>query len=195
MNKLTELEINEVSLVDSGANPGANITLFKRNFPKKNRPQNQPQNQPQPKIFDTQPKNSDLQTQVVKNQTQVDELSTLLKSLTDKLNEHIDKAENVEFRKIAERYEILGTDADKLAPMLKSAANLNPQLYQTAIKVLDGALEAVKKSGVFDELGKVGTRKNSGDIQTFAAQIQKSQPNLSWRQALDAAYRQHPELQ
>ena len=177
MTNLTNLEINEVSLVDEGANPEANITLFKRDETKSAETDAKVDVQPE-----TQAEN-------------FDELTATLKTLTDKLNAQIEKAEDAEFHKIAERYEILGTDADKLAPMLKAASKTNPQLYETAIRVLDGALEAVKKSGTFDELGKTGTNHETPDIQTIAAQIQKSQPNLTWRQALDAAYLQHPELQ
>lgn len=162
MTTLTNLEIDEVSLVDAGANPEANILIFKRDELKSDN---------------------------------FGELTATLKNLTDKLNEHVTKAEDAEFHKIAERYEILGTDADKLAPMLKAASKTNQQLYETAIRVLDGALEAVKKSGTFDELGKRGTNNSTPDIQKIAAQIQKSQPNLTWRQAIDAAYLQYPELQ
>lgn len=162
MATLTNLEIDEVSLVDAGANPEANILIFKRDELKSDN---------------------------------FGELTATLKNLTDKLNEHVTKAEDAEFHKIAERYEILGTDADKLAPMLKAASKSNPTLYETAIRVLDGALEAVKKSGTFDEIGKRGTNNSTPDVQTIAAQIQKSQPNLTWRQAIDAAYLQHPELQ
>lgn len=166
MTTLTNLEIDEVSLVDAGANPEANILIFKRD-----------------------------ETQPGTKSGNFDELSATLKNLTDKLNEHVTKAEDAEFHKIAERYEILGTDADKLAPMLKAASKSNPTLYETAIRVLDGALEAVKKSGTFDEIGKRGTNNSTPDVQKIAAQIQKSQPNLTWRQAIDAAYLQHPELQ
>ena len=166
MNLLTNLEIDEVSFVDAGANPEANVTIFKRDEAKSES----------------------------KSET-FDELTAELKSLTDKLNEHVAKAEDAEFHKIAERYEILGTDADKLAPMLKAAAKSNPTLYETAIRVLDSALTAVEKSGTFVEIGKTGTNHETADVQKIAAQIQKSQPNLTWRQALDAAFQQHPELQ
>lgn len=133
MTTLTNLEIDEFSLVDAGANPEANILIFKRDELKSDN---------------------------------FDELTATLKNLTDKLNE-----------------------------LLKAASKTNPQLYETAIRVLDGALEAVKKSGTFDEIGKRGTNNSTPDVQKIAAQIQKSQPNLTWRQAIDAAYLQHPELQ
>lgn len=174
MNLLTNLEIDEVSLVDAGANPEADILIFKRK---------------EENSVDENTKVDDVA------KANFDELSATLKDLTDRLNAHVEKAEDAEFRKIAERYEILGTDADKLAPMLKAASKSNPTLYETAIRVLDGALEAVKKSGTFDEIGKRGTNNSTPDVQKIAAQIQKSQPNLTWRQAIDAAYLQHPELQ
>ena len=187
MTLLTNLQIDEISFVDAGANPEANVTIFKR----KEDTDMDEKRVPKKKTADEVTKTAD---EVAKTET-FDALTAELKTLTDKLNEHVEKAEDAEFHKIAERYEILGTDADKLAPMLKAASKSNPTLYETAIRILDSALTAVEKSGTFDELGKTGTSHEVADIQKIAAQIQKTQPNLTWRQALDTAFLQHPELQ
>lgn len=165
MAELKNLTIDEVSFVDEGANPQANILLFKRKQVKKDG---------------------------------VDELTAALKDLTDKLNAQTQLAEREQFRILAERYEILGTDSAQLAQLLQAASLKNPQLYETAVKVLDNALNVVQKSGTFAELGKSGfASKNSSqnELHRLAAQIQKRKPDLTWRQALDEAYMQHPELQ
>ena len=207
MTKLTNLEIEEVSFVDAGANPEAHVTIFKRK---------EDTQMDEQKIIETTPVEKNDKAEEVTKAEEVskpevtakseevaktdgfNELTATLKDLTDRLNAHIEKAEDAEFRKIAERYEILGTPAEKLAPMLKAASKSNPQVYETAIKVLDGALAAVEKAGTFEEIGKRGDGlKSDGQeqIQTYAAEIQKAKPHLTKRQALDEAYLAHPELQ
>ena len=173
MTELKDLSIDEISFVDAGANPQANILLFKRQTQK---------DEPAP-------------TAQTSNQTEstspnFDELTATLQALTDKLNAQLAQAEANEFRIRAERYEILGVDADKLAQMLMAASKSNPQMYETAIKVLDGALNAVQKSGTFSEVGKRGDSPAQSDVQKLAAQIQKSDSKLTYRQALDKAYLQ-----
>ena len=126
MNLLTNLEIDEVSFVDAGANPEAHVTIFKR----KEVPDMDEQ-----KISETP------QLDDVAKADGFDELTATLKSLTDKLNAHIEKA------------------------------------------------------GTFEEVCKRGDGLKPDDIHAFAAEIQKSNLNLTKRQALDAAYLQHPELQ
>lgn len=156
MATLKNLRIDEVSLVDAGANPEANIVLFKR-------------------------KSTDV--------------TATCQKLIDTLTVQIDKLKTDEFRKIAERYEILGQNADELAPLLKSAEAQDNSLYNKLIGVLDSALEATRQAGTFEEVGKRGDGLKSNDIQKIAASIRQQNPTLTFRQALDAAYLQHPELQ
>lgn len=148
MNELTNLQISEVSLVDEGANPEADVMLFKR-------------------------KNSG-----------GNELDGLIKRLTIQ----IEKVEESELRKTAEKYEILGESADNLVKALKQAKAAGN--YETVIKLLDTTLKAVESSGVFHEMGKSGAGSTEVSVEKLAARFQKSEPNLSWRQALDKAYRQ-----
>ena len=188
MTKLTNLEIDEVSFVDAGANPEAHVTIFKRK---------EDTQMDEQKVAEATDDVANAKDDVAKSDG-FEELTATLQDLTNRLNAHIEKAEDAEFRKIAERYEILGTPAEKLAPMLKAASKSNPQMYETAIKVLDGALSAVEKAGTFEEIGKRGDGlkpDTQTQIQAFATEIQKSQPKLTWRQALDEAFQQHPELQ
>ena len=149
MKELTNLEITEVSLVDEGANPEANVILFKRKDAAKNA-----------------------------------ELDGLIKRLTIQ----IEKAEESELRKTAEKYEILGESADNLVKALKQAKSAGNA--ETLVRLLDTALKAVESSGIFHELGKSGSGSTEVSLEKMAARFQKSEPNLSWRQALDKAYRQ-----
>lgn len=156
MTTLKELQIDEISLVDAGANPGANVLLIKR-------------------------KSDDLTEQVTK--------------LIDKLNANVDKFRDEEFLKLARRYEILGQKSEDLAPMLKSINASNKPLYNKLIDALNSALEVAEHGKLFQDVGKRGDGLKSNDIQKYAAQIRKENPSLTFRQALDAAYLQHPELQ
>lgn len=156
MTTLKELQIDEISLVDAGANPGANVLLIKR-------------------------KSDDLTEQVTK--------------LIDKLNANVDKFRDEEFLKLARRYEILGQKSEDLAPMLKSINASNKPLYNKLIDALNSALEVAEHGKLFQDVGKRGDGLESNDIQKYAAQIRKENPSLTFRQALDAAYLQHPELQ
>lgn len=154
---LKELTIDEVSLVDAGANPGANVVLIKRKS--------------------------------------VADVTQSCQQLIDKLTAQVDKLKDNEFMTIAKRYEILGQNADELAPLLKAAEAQDKSLYNKVIEALDAALKVTEQTGVFNEVGKRGDGLKSNDIQKFAAQIRQQNPSLTFRQALDAAYLQHPELQ
>lgn len=158
MTTLKNITIDEVSLVDAGANPEANVLLVKRK------------------------RDADLTAECRK--------------LIRELNARVDKFKDDEFLKLARRYEILGRNAETLAPILKSVNAQNPELYKEVIAALDGALEATEYGKLFTEVGKRGDAlKPQDDIQKYAAQIRQKNPSLTFRQALDAAYLQHPELQ
>ena len=160
MTTLKNITIDEVSLVDAGANPAADVVLVKR-----------------------------------KDGREVDALKACRK-LIQELTAQVDKFKEGEFLKLARRYEILGRKAEDLAPILKAVNAQNPELYKEVIAALDGALEATEYGKLFAEVGKRGDAfKPQGDIQKYAAAIRQQNPTFTFRQALDAAYLQHPELQ
>ena len=115
-------------------------------------------------------------------------------SLIGTLKEHVDKADNAEMLKVAAKYEILGHKPEELAKQLKSLKAF-PEMYDTVIKTFDGALAAVEKSKAFEEVGRSGYSKAAVTVEKLAAEIQKADTKLSWRQAIDRAYQQRPELQ
>ncbi len=174
MNELKNLLINEVSLVDEGANPAANVLLLKRK-PEKPAPD----------------------ATTVDNKS----LENLMKSLdnvTQRLNEHIEKAQDAELLKVAEKYALLGENPAELAKIFKQAKAVGGTLYSDLIKRFDNALAALQKQGTFNEIGKSGYG-SGGDtrnqIEKIAVEIKKNNPQFTERQALDAAFVQHPELQ
>lgn len=176
MSELKNLEIREVSFVDEGANPESFITFFKRK----------------------EQKTMSGKTEEEQNlQENFSALTTTLASLTKRLNEHITKAEDAEWLKVASKYEILGEDSTKLAKVLKSAKVAGGDTYNTTIKLLDNALAAVEKSGTFEEIGKsgsMGTPDADKQIEKCTAEIRKRNPALSYREALIQAYEEHPEF-
>ena len=128
----------------------------------------------------------------------IEKLNASIAQLTERFNQMQEQAEQAEFVKIAAKYEILGEDTATLAESLKVAKRAGGNLYEKQIKLLDAMLELTKKQGLYDEIGKSGygsggTAKTQ--IEKIAAEIKKNKPELTDRQALDAAFQAHPELQ
>ncbi|MBQ3434366.1 MAG: hypothetical protein IJG24_04885 [Selenomonadaceae bacterium] len=122
------------------------------------------------------------------------EISAAFERLNKRLEEHIEKAEDAELLKVASRYEILGEDAVQLSATLKKMKAAG--VYDEYVGKLDRELVLVEKQGTFSEIGKVGASGYASvNIEKIAKQIQKAEPNLTWRQALDKAFVQNPELQ
>ena len=218
MNTLKDLQLEEVSLVDEGANPAANVILFKR------------------KEVETVDKNTDTKLNKTPEPTVDAEKDALQKRITElekvlaerdaadkaevekaaaeklaadnakvtelldrlekRVEEHIAKAETNELMQVAAKYEILGENADELAKVLKSVKGTD--VYDKIISNLDRELAYVEKAGTFKELGKRGDGtgySNQTQIQKIAVEIQKADPSLTDRQAIDKAFQAHPELQ
>lgn len=168
MRNLRIVELNEVSLVDAGANQNANIVLFKR-------------------------KKSQMDKVALKNSQSDASLTEMIKRLSAKLEAQVEKAETAELQKIAEKYEILGENSEELVKNLKFAKSAGN--YDTLISLLEKSLSAVEKSGQFTELGKSGFGTQTMSIEKIAAKIRQSDPKLTQREALDKAFQAHPELQ
>ena len=207
MNELKNLQVEEVSLVDAGANPEADVMLFKRKEDDNVKKQSEPQ-------FDAE--KDALQKRVAElekilaerdaaDKAEVEKaaaeklaadnakVTELLDRLEKRVEEHIEKAETSELMKIASKYEILGENADELAKVLKSVKGTD--VYDKIIANLDRELACVEKSGIFEEIGKRGDGCGTQSIYKFAAEIKKAEPALTDRQALDKAFQEHPELQ
>ncbi len=104
-----------------------------------------------------------------------------------------------EYMEVAKKYAPLGEDETELAQRLYDMKKSNAANYDAYIDVLDKSLSLVEKSGIFTEIGKSGAAYNTGSgtlgkIETIAAEIQKSDTNLSHEQAIMKAWDMHPEL-
>lgn len=204
MNKLKELKIKEVSLTAAGKNPEAYVTLFKAKEEKSMKEQETlaqetvEKSTPATEVkVENKVDTASNSTDVAKSMEAVTKLETLVKSLAARLDEQISKAEDAEFMAIAKKYELLGTPAAELAPLLKSVKAANPAAYESSIKALDVSLNALTKAGLFEEIGKSGDGAKP-DAQTqiskAVAEIRKANPTMTERDAVIAAYEAHPEL-
>lgn len=212
MNELKELLIDEVSLVNAGANPEANIVFFKRKEPKemadkevqKVETPEAPVEKKDEAVETPAPVEKSEPTAPVINvevkpveKVDLSALTNDLNGLKERLSAHIEKVEQAEFVKIASKYEILGEKADELAKTLKTAKAAGEETYNSVIKALDTALDVVKKSGVFDEIGKAGSgQANSpqSQIEKIAAELRKNDSTLGYRQSIDLAFQSRQDL-
>ena len=125
-------------------------------------------------------------------------LHPAVKAELENLRKFRETAEDRECLDIAKRYELLGKKPEELAKTLKSLKQAGGSAYADMIGILDSNLEAMQKSGVFSEIGKRGDTSNGDDawgkIETAAQEIMKSNSNMRWADAVDAACVRHPEL-
>ena len=205
MKQLTNLEVQEVSMVDAGANPEAQVVLFKRKEEPelKNKmiieqvsktveqPVDEQVSEPTEKSAPVEMPEPDATTV---EKTEFAQLTDTVTKLAARLEETIAKAEDKEWLAKAAKYEILGEDSAKLAQLLKATSKASPELHETAVKALDTALAALQKAGTFEEIGKTGAG-GAPTIEKIATEIRKQHPELTRRQALDRAFQEHPELQ
>lgn len=115
------------------------------------------------------------------------------------LRKQADAAQERELYSIAKKYEIIGKKPEELVPTLKSLKAAGGTAYDDMIGVLDGAVAAVEKSGLFGEVGKRGVGATGGtdawsQIEKKAEEIRKSNANLSYAESIDAACVQNPDL-
>lgn len=109
-----------------------------------------------------------------------------------------EEAEDKELAGIAKKYAIIGKKEEELVPTLKSLKVAGGTAYQDMIAVLDQAVVAVEKSGIFSEIGKSGHGSAAGcawaEAEAKATELMKSKTGLSKAQALDEVFMENPEL-
>lgn len=115
------------------------------------------------------------------------------------LNKFKKEAEDRELAEVAKKYEVIGKKTDELVPLFKSLKAAGGTAYADMIAVLDGAVAAVEKSGVFTEIGKSGHGGNVeggawAEAEVKAVELMKSREGLSKSQALDEVLRADPAL-
>ena len=123
-------------------------------------------------------------------------LPTAVTDIIKNLQKKADDAENRELMEVAKKYEILGTKADDLMPVLKGLKK-EPAQYEKTIAMLDSAVAAT--AGAFAEIGKRGSLDNPNGsawdkIEKKAAEIRKAAPDMGYHEAIDKACSENPEL-
>ena len=116
----------------------------------------------------------------------------------EELRKFREEAEDRELAGIAKKYAIIGKREEELVPTLKSLKAAGGTAYQDMIAVLDQAVVAVEKSGIFSEIGKSGHGSAAGcawaEAEAKATELMKSKMGLSKAQALDEVFLENPEL-
>lgn len=116
-----------------------------------------------------------------------------------RLRKQADEAQERELYSVAKKYEIIGKKPEELVPALKSLQAAGGTAYADMIGILDGAVAAVEKSGLFGEVGKRGVNGTGGadawsQIEKKAEEIRKNNANMSIAESIDAACVQNPDL-
>lgn len=128
----------------------------------------------------------------------VDVYKSIIEGLKADIEKMKDAALTTELTAVAKKYEALGKPADEMVETLKKARAGG--VYDEVIAAYDAALEAQEASGMFREIGKSregGPLDENEAIQkakTAAAELIKSNPNLTSAQALDQVLLNNPEL-
>lgn len=116
----------------------------------------------------------------------------------EELRKFREEAEDRELAGIAKKYAIIGRKEEELVPLFKSLKAAGGTAYQDMIAVLDQAVIAVEKSGIFSEIGKSVHGSAAGgawaEAEAKASELMKSKMGLSKAQALDAVFMENPEL-
>ena len=142
---------------------------------------------------------------VVASVAQTEEPDSIYKGLhpavraeLESLKKFREDAEARELTEVAKRYVIIGKKEEELVPMLKSLKAAGGTAYNDMIAVLDQAVAAVEKSGVFSEIGKSGHGSTAGaaeaKIETIAKGYMEKNSSLDYAAAVARAWEDHPEL-
>ena len=127
--------------------------------------------------------------------------SDMMAKIMEPIQKRAEEAEQKSLEEVAKKYELLGTKAEDLVPVLKSMKATSDEAYNNFITSMDNNLAVIQKSGLFEEIGKSGgTHTGNDDTEGVAkmnakvAEIKKSMPNLTDAQAQDIVMQNDPEL-
>ena len=109
-----------------------------------------------------------------------------------------ESTEERELSQVAKKYAVIGKKEEELVPLLKGLKAAGGSAYNDMIAILDQAVEAVEKSGLFSEIGKSGHGGGENSAETKISGIAKGymekDPSLSYHAAVAKAWEEHPEL-
>ena len=189
--RLVDLVIDRVDFVDKGANPGAHITLFKRDTTMADK---------------NEATDAEVQKRMVYLETQVADAEAKAKEATEQLGKSVEriatlesqsrdlveKSEHAEFVAKAGQYNSI-MKADDFAPILRK---IHKTLSEDERKVWYqwlGSLNTVAKtSALFQEIGVGGSPEGGSayeKLEKMAAEIRKAEPTLTPEKAFNKAVR------
>ena len=129
------------------------------------------------------------------------DFTSMMKKIMEPIQKRAEEAEQKSLEEVAKKYELLGTKAEDLVPVLKSMKATSDEAYNNFIASMDNNLAVIQKSGLFEEIGKSGGAHTGNDdtegVAKMAAkvtEIKKSMPNLTDAQAQDIVMQNDPEL-
>lgn len=127
--------------------------------------------------------------------------SDMMEKIMEPIQKRAEEAEQKSLEEVAKKYELLGTKAEELVPVLKSMKATSDEAYNNFIASMDNNLAVIQKSGLFEEIGKSGGAHTGNDdtegvakMNAKVAEIKKSMPNLTDAQAQDIVMQNDPEL-
>lgn len=123
---------------------------------------------------------------------------TIMQSTIARMEAIEKNIEMTQFTAIAKKYAPIGEKEQELAEVLYGLSKSDKKAYDSFVAVLDRNLELVNKSNLFTEIGKSGSGGADGSveakIETKAAELMKSDPNLNHTEAIAKAWQQSPDL-
>lgn len=154
--KLTGLELDRVDFVDKGANPGAFITLFKRDGPMDKDVLVKPE-ATEAQIAELQKRASDAEKVAKEATDQAKQAAERIAKLESDQRELVEKSEAAEFVAKAQGYRAIAKP-DEFAPVLRKIHKTLDEAQRTWFtKWLDSVAEIAKQSALFRELGVGGS--------------------------------------
>lgn len=127
--------------------------------------------------------------------------TSMMEKIMEPIQKRAEEAEQKSLEEVAKKYELLGTKAEDLVPVLKSMKATSDEAYNNFIASMDNNLAVIQKSGLFEEIGKSGgahtgnnDTEGAAKMNAKVAEIKKSMPNLTDAQAQDIVMQNDPEL-
>ena len=117
----------------------------------------------------------------------------------ESLKKFREEAEARELTEVAKRYAIIGKKEEELVPLFKSLQAAGGTAYNDMIAVLDQAVTAVEKSGVFSEIGKSGYGSSAvgaaeAKVEAIAKGYMEKDSSMDYASAMAKAWEDNPEL-
>ncbi len=97
--------------------------------------------------------------------------TSMMEKIMEPIQKRAEEAEQKSLEEVAKKYELLGTKAEDLVPVLKSMKATSDEAYNNFIASMDNNLAVIQKSGLFEEIGKSGGAHTGNDDTEGAAKM------------------------